>query len=859
MSRALQRLWQWLWRTSFLRRLALSMAVVHIVVLGITLADLGRRGVAAQTALEQQAALQEARQLAAAVRASVLSRDLAGLAEQVDVLREAGNLRYAMVLDVGGRVLAHTAPTFVGQYLADPFSRERLQAAAVQRPFIAQDTDALLDVWSPVRQGDALVGWVRVGHDPQRHTLDPWALLRDGLWYGLATVAAGLLLAVWIAGNLGRDVGRLQTLLRSVREGDLTGRIAVNRQDELGELMDGVNRTLQRLERDEADLRHTGAVLAVERGRMAAVLASMRQGVLALDTHGAVALCNRAFCQLLGLPGEPEEWSGKRLDALLMSSVLPPDVWRDGMEGGSTTLAPSTSRPTGPREHEPRPVRLVDGRLLARDTVPIADEQGHLQGTLWLVRDVTEERVAQERLRWQALHDPLTRLPNRFLLGDRLTRAMARARREQELLAVCMLDLDGFKVVNDSLGHDVGDELLIEVAQRLRDCVRAEDTVARLGGDEFVLLLGGLSTPAEVDRALTRVCEAVARPYESREGPVRVAASIGVTLHPLNESDADILLRHADQAMYQAKQAGGNRYVMFDLEFSQRLQAQQRLRERVRGAIDSNRLVLHYQPRVDMRSGRIVGAEALVRWVQPDGSLWYPDRFLPNIEHDALIESLGDWVLREALRQLQVWQNLGCAVPVSVNIAARHFQRRDFVPRLVAMLREMAGVAPSLLEIELVESAALDNLDQAAATIQALGAIGVTVAIDDFGMGYSSLGYLRRLPVDRVKIDRSFVMDMLTDHDDLEVVQAVIGLAHTFRRQVLAEGVETPVHGAMLLRLGCDEGQGYGIARPMPAGDWPAWHRQWQAPALWREWGNVEWPLEDLLSVVESMRTSETR
>ncbi|MDW8336629.1 MAG: EAL domain-containing protein [Tepidimonas sp.] len=828
-----RRAWRWWWQASFLRRLALSMAVLHVAVLAVTLWDVARRGAASRVELERQAVLQEARQLAAAARQGVLARDLALLAEQVDALRSAGQLRYAMVLDAQGRVLAHTSPVLTGQYLVDEFSRMQLGRREALRPFVAQQSDALLDVWAPIWQGPVLAGWVRIGHNPQQGTLDPWTVLRQGWWYGLLTVAAGLLLAAGIARNLGRDVGRLQALLRRVRQGHLDERIEVTRHDELGELMEGVNRTLQRLARDETELRQTSAMLAQERARLAAVLASMRQGVLVLDANDQVQLCNASLCRLLGLPGAPAPWHGQPLRQLLQASALPPQTWCDpppalGQASASEHGPPSADGAA--LQGEP-PVARADGRLLARDRVPLLDDDGQPQGTLWLVRDVTDELLAQERLRWQAMHDPLTRLPNRFLLGDRLQRAMARARRTQELLAVCMLDLDDFKQVNDVLGHEAGDALLLRVAERLRGCVRAEDTVARLGGDEFVLLLGGLGGAAEVERALTRVCETVARPVTLPHGEALVHASIGVTLFPVNDSDADTLLRHADQALYQAKQQGGNRYVMFDLAFSQRAQAEQRLRERLRVALEADELVLHYQPRVQLRDGRVVGVEALVRWPQGDGTLWTPDRFIPLIEQDALIETLGEWALRTALRCLEDWQARGCAVPVAVNIAARHFLRADFVPRLQLLLASVPGVPADLLDIELVESAALDNLEQAAATIEQLRALGVSVAIDDFGMGYASLGYLRRLPVDRIKIDRSFVLRMLDDDDDRQLVQAIVGLAHTFGRTVVAEGVEHDGLARALRRLGCDEAQGYGIARPMPAAEWPAWLAHWQAGA----------------------------
>lgn len=590
----------------------------------------------------------------------------------------------------------------------------------------------------------------------------------------------------------------------------------------------------QPVDAPEAQLTH----LLVERSRLLAVLGQMGQGVLLEDPERRVLWTNAALCRMLGVETAPDslvgtdarELAGKALTASGQGVLA---VWR--MDELVAQDRPVLSEA----------IEMAGGRVLARDYQPLVVD-GLRQGTLWVYHDITDQQQLQQRLQWQAMHDPLTQLPNRLLLNDRMGAAMARARRLQHMLAVCMLDLDLFKAINDTYGHDVGDELLTEVARRLLQCTRADDTVARLGGDEFVLLLGGLSNVDEMDAMLTRVHDAIVRPYQLSCGELTLSASIGVALFPLNDNDPDTLLRHADQAMYQAKQAGGHTYSLFDVEVSQQTQHLLRERARVREAIAAGEMRLHFQPKVDMRRGVLVGAEALVRWARPGHGLVYPDRFLPAIDNDSAIENLGEWLVAEVLRLQAGWLAQGIELPVSVNIAARHFLAPHFVDRLQALLQAQPSVPPTLLEIELVESAALHNLDVAAQTIRHTRALGVSVAIDDFGAGYASLGYLRRLPVDVVKIDKSFVIDMLGDADDLEVVQAVIGLARTFRRQVVAEGVESAVHGLLLMRLGCDLAQGYGIARPMAPEDWPAWVRAYTPEPVWAQWADVVWDLEDL-------------
>lgn len=481
--------------------------------------------------------------------------------------------------------------------------------------------------------------------------------------------------------------------------------------------------------------------------------------------------------------------------------------------------------------------RAKDGSLFWVEStlVPVLDDiTGRIHRFLAIRFDISEKRQLLHSLQWRVGHDVLTGLPNRAFLSDLLDQALAFSRQENIPLAVCMLDLDGFKAVNDGYGHASGDLLLVEVARRLRDIVRGEDVVARLAGDEFVLVLRYVRDLPELRAALNRVLGALSAPYSVQGKALNVFASIGVTLFPNDDEDAETLLRHADQAMYVAKQSGRNRFHLFDVGRDQEVKATHQTVERVRQALVAGELCLYYQPKVHMRHGAIVGFEALLRWEHPHKGTVPAREFLPLVAQTDLIIDIGEWVIEQVLQQLSRWQAAGQGWPISVNIAARHFQRADFVDRLGQLLARHAHVPPQGLDLEIVESVAVENIQHVSACLQACQALGVQFSLGDFGTGYSSLSYLKRLRTQTIKIDRSFIRDILHDHDDLALTKAVIGLARAFGRQVIAEGVESIEHGQLLLQLGCDIGQGYFIARPMPEDEVQRWVEQYVAPLQWR-------------------------
>jgi diguanylate cyclase (GGDEF)-like protein/PAS domain S-box-containing protein len=449
--------------------------------------------------------------------------------------------------------------------------------------------------------------------------------------------------------------------------------------------------------------------------------------------------------------------------------------------------------------------------------------------------DITERKQAEEKLKRVAHYDLLTNLPNRVLLADRLSQSMVQCQRLNQSLAVAYLDLDGFKIINDTHGHHVGDELLIAVSQRMKAALRESDTLARIGGDEFIAVMIDIDNIEDSEPALERLLEAAAEPVTVGDSVMQVSASIGITLYPQDDVGADHLIRHADQAMYIAKQKGKNCYELFDTKEDNAIKNRRESIGGICSALERREFVLYYQPKVNMRTGGVIGVEALIRWQHPDRGLVPPLEFLPQIEGQTISLKLGEWVIDTALSQISQWQSMGVMLPISVNISAYQLQQVNFATRLEGLLAAHPEVNPQSLELEILETSALNDISQAFTTMKACQELGVRFALDDFGTGYSSLTHLRRLPAYLIKIDQSFVRDMLKDADDLAIVEAVVGLAEIFQREVIAEGVETVAHGVALLQLGCELAQGYGIARPMPADDIPEWTSSWKADDAWQE------------------------
>ena len=464
----------------------------------------------------------------------------------------------------------------------------------------------------------------------------------------------------------------------------------------------------------------------------------------------------------------------------------------------------------------------------------LANDDGVTQHYVCVFSDVTQSKQQQQKLEFMALYDELTKLPNRTLLAERFTLAIAHSKQSDTQLAVCFLDMDNFKPVNDNYGHDIGDQLLVEVAQRISTSIRNEDTASRQGGDEFVLLLGDLESLEHCDDILQEILYLLAQPYTIDGHIFTITVSIGITLFPVDDADLDTLLRHADHSMYQAKLAGKNRYHLFNpRENQQRIEKRHQLEE-LQQAFSDNEFSLYYQPKVNMKTGEVFGAEALIRRLHPEKGLIPPGEFLPVIEGTELEILIGDWVINEALKQNTQWQQQGIFIEVSVNISSYHLHSPSFLIHLENTLANHPNLDAKYLQLEILESSALGDLNAIRSILKLCREkFGVNIALDDFGTGYSSLTHLRNLPAGTIKIDQSFVKNMLDDPEDYAIIDGVLALAGSFNRKVIAEGVETTEHGLMLLKMGCDSAQGYGIARPMPAAKIPNWldnyipNREW--------------------------------
>ena len=564
---------------------------------------------------------------------------------------------------------------------------------------------------------------------------------------------------------------------------------------------------------------------AEEQARLAtSVFTNTQEGILITNTDNHIIDVNPAGCQLTGY--SREELLGKN-PRFLNAHIQPAEAYTEMRQ--SIT---DTGHWQGDLWNRKKNGEVYAERL---SIAKVENESGNLTHHVGIFSDITYIKDHQAELEQIANNDALTGLPNRLLLRDRMSQALAQTSRHHKLTAVCYLDLDGFKPINDQYGHKAGDLVLVEIAKRLQQGVRTGDTASRLGGDEFVLLMLDIETSEKLEHIIQRIVQDIAAPIELPDGTVSVSASIGVTIYPYDNNEADILIRHADQAMYEAKQSGKNCFVFFDSKYEQKQAKTQTIYREIELAITENQFQLYYQPKINMRTGSIVGVEALIRWQHPEKGLLSSNTFLTAIENHPLIIKIGDWVLQEALSQLQLWQAQGIDLIVSVNIAARQLQQHNFMPKLKSLLSDYPEVSPSRLELEILETAALEDLQHANKILKECKQLDINVAIDDFGTGYSSLTYLKHLSIQTIKIDQSFVRDILVDPSDMTIVEGILQLAKAFNRTPLAEGVETNNHGSLLLMLGCELGQGYAISWPIPANKIPEWISTYKIPVEWEQ------------------------
>ena len=555
----------------------------------------------------------------------------------------------------------------------------------------------------------------------------------------------------------------------------------------------------------------------------ASVFTNAREAIMICDPMGAILDVNEMFTKITGYSrAEALGRNPRLLKSGRQSDEFYADMWRSLTEKGQWS---------GELWNKAK-----DGRIYPEAVTisAVCDHSSKVQHYVALFSDISKVKEQERLLERMAHFDALTNLPNRALLTDRLQQAMAQTRQRSQMLAVACIDLDGFRSVNENYGQDAGDQLLMNVSRRMKQALREADTLARIGGDEFVAVLQDLPGGEAAKPIVESLLRCASETEICGEDGVQVSASIGMVLYPQSEEiDAEQLLRQAGQAMYQSKLAGKNRYHVFDPAHDITIRTFHEDLEQIHRGIEANQFVLHYQPRVHMSTGALMGAEALIRWNHPTRGLLLPAEFLPIIENHPLIDHIGEWVIDRALTQLEGWQDAGLKIPVSVNIAAHHLQHPDFTDRLRSLLAAHPGISPSSLELEVLETSALRDVAQVSHVLASCREIGVSIALDDFGTGYSSLTYFKRLPVNTLKIDRSFVRDVLDDPEDLSILEGVLGLATAFDRMAIAEGVETADHGRLLLQLGCVYGQGNGIALPMPGEDLPAWSAVWNPDPAW--------------------------
>ncbi|MCU7834369.1 MAG: EAL domain-containing protein [gamma proteobacterium symbiont of Taylorina sp.] len=555
----------------------------------------------------------------------------------------------------------------------------------------------------------------------------------------------------------------------------------------------------------------------------ASVFTHAHEGIVITDIGGKILDVNNAFSRITGYSRDEVLGENPRI---LKSDRQEPEfyknLWRKLVDKGYWS---------GEIWNRNRNAEIYVEHLTIST---VQNDNNETQHYIGLFTDITEQKYHQQQLEYIAHFDALTKLPNRLLLADRLHQALSQAQRRKSKVAVAYLDLDEFKGINDNHGHDAGDLLLIRLANSMQKALREGDTIARIGGDEFAVVLIDLSSIDDSIPLLNRLLEAASQVVMIDGINFQISASIGVTFYPQDdEMDSEQLLRQADQAMYQSKLKGKNRYHIFDAEEDLSIRVRQEDLKCISLALAADEFVLYYQPKVNMRSGEVVGVEALIRWQHPRRGLLPPGEFLPIIENHLLSVAMGDWVIDQAISQLDEWHKSGLDIQISINIDALQLQQPDFVSNLFARLDKSPHIKPGMLLLEVLETSALEDILFVSQIIELCRERGIYFSLDDFGTGYSSLTYLKRLPVNELKIDQSFVRDMLDDPENLSILEGILGLGRAFQHKIIAEGIETIEHGEMLLNLGSELAQGYAISHPLPAAELQLWVTSWQPDSIW--------------------------
>ena len=708
-------------------------------------------------------------------------------------------------------LLPNKAVSAVSPHVAEP-STDASASDFKEDFFFGQHGDHVYYIAVPVAGSTPeTTGTLRLGYNEVPTLEHIQTLYRFNRYLAAAYIGFSLLFIFFFGHLLTQPIRQLRNASRKIASGDTAESLSVvTNITEVSDLALDLESMRQELVSREHETRKSNALLRDSETYIRAVIENVNEGIIVIGEGDAVATFNPAAEQIFGYSGE--EIIGQNISLLipdhnqgLHDNYLrnPDKTQKFSALGVAREVVGRRKNGTQfPLELKTNEVRIASGKLFIASA-----------------RDITDRKESEQRILHLATHDTLTGLPNRNLLLDRIEQALVHAHRTHLHVAILFIDLDKFKTINDTLGHDVGDLLLQAATQRLTTGVRTEDTVARQGGDEFIVLLPNIKNAQDAGTVAEKLLETLILPYQINNKELYISASIGIAIYPDDGKDVNTLLKNSDTAMYHAKETGRNNCQFYTLEMNQIAAELHSLGTDLHHALERNELLLYYQPIIDIISGNLAGMEVLLRWQHPDRGLILPLQFIPLAEEIGLITTIGEWLFQAACEQLKIWHQQGHQIPkLAINLSVKQFRQKILAETLMRILAN-TGIAAHLVELEITESLLMDETGDAIETLRKLSKLGLAIAIDDFGTGYSSLSYLKHFPIDTLKIDRSFVMDITSDPDDASIVKAIINLAHSMQMKVIAEGVTSESQLVFLRQHGCDQYQGYYFSQPLPAAE----------------------------------------